>query len=184
MSICGGNFSFFSTSNRSYESWFDSNDTKFPISRPNFPSVHLNTCYNNPTTFSLTTTNYLHCLQKCKPNDQDMKSVDVDKCALKQDANATLIFFKQRLIQRLEDYLDRDLVIPSLFLHLFTSQFWLDLNAHDLTIYDHAQKKFPSCNLHHIYKIDLQTKNDIELWTYYNNSSSPIWIVCDNHLGE
>jgi hypothetical protein len=67
-----------------------------------------------------------------------MSSIDAYKCALKLDANATLKIKKQRLIQRLEDYLDQNLVIPSLSLHLFTSQFQLDLNAHDLTIYDCA----------------------------------------------
>jgi hypothetical protein len=60
-----------------------------PISRPNFLGVNLNTYYSNPTTFSLTTTNYLDCLQKCKINDQDLSSIDANKCALKPNANAT-----------------------------------------------------------------------------------------------
>ncbi len=54
-----------------------------------FPNVNLNTCYNNPTTFSLTTTSYLDCLQKCKPNDEDLSSINVDKCALKPNASVT-----------------------------------------------------------------------------------------------
>jgi len=48
-----------------------------------------NTCNNNLTIFSLTTTNYLDCLQKCKPDDQDLSSIDAYKCALKPHANAT-----------------------------------------------------------------------------------------------
>jgi hypothetical protein len=90
MSICKGSFSFFSAFGQSYESCFSSNSTKFPISRPNFPSVKLSTCYNSLVTFSLTTASYLHCLQKCKPNDQDLSSIDANKCALKRNANATL----------------------------------------------------------------------------------------------
>jgi hypothetical protein len=89
MSICGGNFSFFSASSWSCESYLNSNDTNFPILRPKFSSVNLNTYYNNPTTFSLTTTNYLDCLQKWKPNDQDLNSIDAYKCALILNANAT-----------------------------------------------------------------------------------------------
>jgi hypothetical protein len=123
MYICGGNFSFFFASSQSYEFYLSSNGINFPISGPNFPSVNLNTCYNNPTTFSLTTTSYLDCLQKCKPNDEDLNLIDVGKCALKPDENATQKIKIQRLIQRLEDYLNQDLIIPSLSLHLFTSQF-------------------------------------------------------------
>jgi hypothetical protein len=89
MSICGGNLSFFSTSSRSYESYFSSNGIELPISKPSFPSVNLNICYNNPIIFSITTTNYLYCLQKCKPNDQNLSSINVDKCALKSNVNAT-----------------------------------------------------------------------------------------------
>jgi hypothetical protein len=89
MSICGGNFSFFSASSQSRESCLSSNNTNFLLSRPNFSSVNLNTYYNNPTTFSLTTTSYLDRLQKCKPNDQDLSSMDAYKCALKLNANAT-----------------------------------------------------------------------------------------------
>jgi hypothetical protein len=94
MSICGGHFSFFSTSSQSYEFCFRFNDTNFLVSKPSFPSVNLNTYYNNPITFSLTTNNYLDCLQNCKPNDQDMSSIDADKYALKPNANATQIFKK------------------------------------------------------------------------------------------
>ncbi len=97
MSICGGSISFFSTSSWSYESCFSSNSTKFPISRPNFPGVNLNTWYNNPTIFSLTTTNYLHCLQKCKPTNQNLSLIDVDKCVLKLNANATLKNLKTKV---------------------------------------------------------------------------------------
>ncbi len=50
-----------------------------------------------------------------------MSLIDAIKCALKQDANGTQKTKKQRLIHRLEDYLDQDLVIPSLGLHLFAS---------------------------------------------------------------
>jgi hypothetical protein len=155
MSICGGIFSFFSTFGRSYESCFNSNNTDFPISKPSFPGVNLNTRYNNLITFSLTTTNYSNCLPKCKPNDQDLSSINANKCALKPNANATQCFFLKRLIQRLKDYLDQDLVIPSSFLHLFTSQFCLDLNVHDLTIYDYTRTKLPSRNLCHLYKTNL-----------------------------
>jgi hypothetical protein len=91
MSINGGNFSFFYASSWNYEFCLSPNDIDFLVSRPNFLGVNLNTCYSNPTTFSLTTTNYLDCLQKCKPNYQDLSLIDVVKCALKQDANATQI---------------------------------------------------------------------------------------------
>jgi len=121
MSICGGNFSFFFASSRSHESCLSSNNTNFPLSRPKFSSVNLNTYCNNPTRFSLTTTSYLDCLQKCKPNDQDLSSINAYKCALKLNAYAT--HTKKRLIQRFENYLDQDLVIPSSSLYLFTSQF-------------------------------------------------------------
>jgi hypothetical protein len=132
MSICGCNFSFFSTFGWSFESCLSSNGIDFPVSRPNFLGVNLNTYYNNPTTFSFTTTNYLDCLQKCKLNHQDLSLINADECALKLDPNATQKI--QRIIQRLEDYLDQDLVIPSSSLHLFTSQFPLHLSirAHKL----------------------------------------------------
>jgi hypothetical protein len=94
MSICGGNFSFFFAFGQSYESCFNSNATNFPISRPNFPNVNLNTYYNNLITLSLTTTSYLDYLQKWKFNDQDLSTIDVNKCALKPDANATQKFKK------------------------------------------------------------------------------------------
>ncbi len=89
MYICGGNFSFFFASGQSYESCLNSNNINFPISKPNFPSVNLNTCYNNPPIFFITTTSYLDCLQTFKPNDEDLNLIDADKCALKLDANAT-----------------------------------------------------------------------------------------------
>jgi hypothetical protein len=64
MSICGDNFSFFSASSQSYEFFFNPNNIYFIVSRPNFLSVNLN-------------------------NDQDMSSIDANKCFLKPDANAT-----------------------------------------------------------------------------------------------
>jgi hypothetical protein len=72
MSIYGSSFSFFFASRQSYEFFFSFNDIDFPISKLSFPSVNLNTYYNNPITFSLATTSYLDCLQNYKPNDQDM----------------------------------------------------------------------------------------------------------------
>jgi hypothetical protein len=89
MYICGGTFSFFFASGQSYESCLSSNGINFPISRPNFPRVNLSTCYNNPTTFSLTTISYLNCLQKCKPNDEDLNLINAKKCALKPGENVT-----------------------------------------------------------------------------------------------
>jgi hypothetical protein len=89
MSICGGNFSFFSAFGQSYEFCFSFNDIDCLVSKLNFPSVILNTYYNHPTIFSLPTTSYLDCLQNCKCNDQDMSSIDANKCALKPNANAT-----------------------------------------------------------------------------------------------
>jgi hypothetical protein len=87
--------------------------------------VNLNTWYSNPITFSFTTTCYLDCLQKCKPNDQDLILINANKCALKPNANATQKKEK-RLIQRLENYFNQDLVMPSSSLHLFISQFQFD----------------------------------------------------------
>jgi hypothetical protein len=45
MYICRGNFSFFFAFDQSCESCLSFNSINFPISRPNFPSVNLNTCY-------------------------------------------------------------------------------------------------------------------------------------------
>jgi hypothetical protein len=89
MSICGGIFSLFSTFGQSYESCLSSNGTYFVVSKPIFSSVNLITYYNNLTTFSLTTISYLDCLIIRKPNDQDLSSIDADKCGLKPNANAT-----------------------------------------------------------------------------------------------
>jgi hypothetical protein len=89
MSIYGGSFSFFFVSSQSYESYLNPNGTNFLVSKPNFPSVNLNTCYNNPISFSLTTISYLDYLQKCKPNDQDLRLINADNYALKPNANVT-----------------------------------------------------------------------------------------------
>jgi len=45
-------------------------------------------------------------LQKYKLDDQDLSSIDANRCALKPNANATQKIKIKRLIQRLEDYLD------------------------------------------------------------------------------
>lgn len=88
MSICGRNFSFLSASGQSFESCLSSNGIDFPVLRPNFLGVNLNTYNNNPITFSLTTTNYLDCLQKFKLNHQDLSLINAHECALKLDPNA------------------------------------------------------------------------------------------------
>jgi hypothetical protein len=62
---------------------------KFSYIKTQFSKCEFEYCYNNPIIFSLTTISYLDCLQKCKPNDEDLNLIDADKCALKPNANAT-----------------------------------------------------------------------------------------------